>query len=197
MGWTRSVIRLVDHRYSNSWWFIISRVISCLFLLDFLLGLLRCWEWLSFSRPTPILDVMKMLEFFCEPSFSLHRPWSSRITENTIQEPGEVSQSIRSQPYSAVQGQGHPCPPCPGLNCNIVRCERGWALAAPPDTARHHSPALGCGKFHYFILIGFRILIQNPLPGSLYGILLNWKEPKFVSRLAWWLREVWGPGTWE
>lgn len=119
-------MRLVAHRYSNSRWFIIFRVIfSFSWISSF-------WEMLAGSSCCHFLAPLRYWMLWKCWSFSrnlLHLvsralcASSSRITENTG---GEIPE------YSGVQGQGHPG--VSGLNCNIVKSERpgyslvrGWA----------------------------------------------------------------------
>ena len=129
-------MRLLAHRYSNNWWFIILRVIFFLFPglpHSEMLGVAA----VIFSPPLRYWMLWKCW------SFSLNLlhwvSWAgcaslSRITENTILGPGESSQNILTAIFRSA-GRAKVSPGVSGLNCNIVKTERereaalvlGWA----------------------------------------------------------------------
>ena len=84
---------------------------------------------------------------------------SSRITENRIPGPGESSQNILTAPaIFRSAGRAKVSPGVSGLNCNIVKTERGERGCAGPRLSPECWLALaaraqtrGRGKFHYFI----------------------------------------------
>ena len=122
------------------------RVAGCHFLAPLRYWMLwKCWR---FSRN--LLHLVSLLLAVCASS--------SRITGNTIPEPEESSQYIRTaQPYSEVQAGSRSTRLQSGLNCNIVKTEReaGWLriLWGQEILWRREArdQSRGCGKFHYFI----------------------------------------------
>ena len=126
-------MRLVAHRYSNSRWFIIFRVIFPFSWIS------SFWEMLAGSSCCHFLAPLRYWMLWKCWSFSrnlLHLvsraqcASSSRITENTT---GGEFPEYKQQPYSGVQGQGQTrrvriklqyCEECERPGYSLVR---GWA----------------------------------------------------------------------
>ena len=129
-------MRLVARRYSNNWWFIICGVIFFLFPglpHSEMLGVAASCHFLA---PTPILDVMKMLEFFSEPSsFSLLSWVRLPVSDYWKYDPGAGGEFPEYPAIFRSAGRAKVNPGVSGLNCNIVKSERGrgilWFEAEP------------------------------------------------------------------